>query len=744
MDNSRTFDNDKALFKQKQYQAGGILLLIAISVLLFSGIWQKDFIGKDEEVFNNIPKYIGENLTFYQTQPHTPFSALTFILTQKFSLPPFYHYFFNWLIHTLNTVLLFYLLTCFSKKLSQQLLAFFLCYLFLIHPLNLYSTAFLINRGGLLAGLFTSLLLILACMKYEKSSISLLTIIGLFVLLFLATFSHFISIVLIIPILYIVYSFSKEENKFSSRVLFLYGSLLLSVLISLFVFLTIYQSYAQKDLYTTLPPFNYIDTISSLYIFTFFPISYFPLRSLEITSILSVPIAIIIILFLLAMVVYFYRSGKKFLLLSSLLLLISTLYFPVFQRLDINMCNGGYFILLNTIVLIFFISKYIYDTNAKVGSIISIFWCIIALILSLFSFQLIRELKDPEQLWLSCTGNHLSNKEAWEFLARSLTKKAKVEKDIHQKEILFDKAEQAWDTLLQLYPENTEALREKSLIYLDLERNEDAKSCIARAIGLDPFNPLYLRTQIVIIEKEIETAGESKEKLQQLYNAYMNLYYINKNLQENEQIEFLKVAQKLSNKEEAYAILKENLEQLSKREDTRQMVESLYKENDELQKIMKNIPSPILNNGDTFQPPYLQLADYYQYKDLLTLTLAWLNFSFQKNQNDQETLLKIGVIYGNLGKPKDFIEKWGTYLQNNDSLWEKLVQKCIDENNFEVAQNYMEQTLYSASKKYMLLANYAIEKGNQEQAKLWIEKARNSEPNSEEAEEINKLINKIQ
>ncbi|HOV34345.1 MAG TPA: hypothetical protein PLX23_13380, partial [Candidatus Hydrogenedens sp.] len=344
----------------------------------------------------------------------------------------------------------------------------------------------------------------------------------------------------------------------------------------------------------------------------------------------------------------------------------------------------------------------------------------------------------------SCAGNQLSNKEAWTFLARSITKKARNEKDDIQKKLLYDKAEKTWDTVLQLYSENTEALRQKSLIYLDLGRYDDAKSCIARAVGLDPFNPLSLQTCIIILEKEIETVGESKERLQQLYNAYVSFYHINKYLNEDEQIKFLKIAEKLSNTEEAYEILKGNLEQLSKREDVKPMVESISKEHDELQKIIKNIPSPLLNKGDTFQPPYSQLAGYNEYKKLLTLTLAWLSFSFQKNQNDKETLLKIGLIYGNLGKPKDFIEKWGSYLQNDNSLWEKLAQRCIDDKKFEVAQDYMEQTSYSLCKKYILLANYAIEKGNQEQAKLWFETAQNSGPNSEETEEINKLINKIQ
>lgn len=743
MDNSKTVDNDKTLFNQKQYQAGGILLLIAISILLFSGIWQRDFIGKDEDVFNNIPKYVGENLKFYQIQPHTPLSSLTLILTQKILPSPFYHYLFNWLIHTINVALLFYLMTCLSKKLSQQLLAFFLCYLFLIHPLNLYSTVFLINRGGLLAGLFTSLLLTLACVKYEKSSINLLTIVALFVLLFLATFSHFISVVLAIPIIYFAYSYWRKEDKSSNNVLFFYGSLLLTVLISLFVFITIYQSYAQKDLYTTSPSLNFFEVISSLYIFTLFPTSYFPLQSFKIVSIFSLPIAIIVILLFLVMAIYFYRKGRKLLFLFCFLLLISTIYLPIFKWLDINICNSGYFILLNTIVLIFFVSKYIFETNAKIGVIVSTFWCILVLILSLFSFQLIRELKDPEQLWLSCAGNQISNKEAWTFLARSITKKARNEKDDIQKKLLYDKAEKAWDTILQLHSENTEALRQKSLVYLDLGRYEDAKGCIARAVGLDPFNPLNLRTCIIIFEREIETVGESKERIQQLYNAYISLYHINKYLNEDEQIKFLKIAEKLSNKEEAYEILKGNLEQLSKREDVKSMVESLYKEHDEFQKIIKNIPSPLLNKGDTFQPPYSQLADYHEYKDLLTLTAAWLNFGFQKNQNDKENLLKIGVIYGNLGKPKDFIEKWGNYLQGDNSLWENLVQRCIDDKIFEVAQNYMEQTSYSQCKKYILLANYAIEKGNQEQAKLWLEKAKGSEPNSEETEEINKLLNKI-
>ncbi len=107
-------------------------------------------------------------------------------------------------------------------------------------------------------------------------------------------------------------------------------------------------------------------------------------------------------------------------------------------------------------------------------------------------------------------------------------------------------------------------------------------------------------------------------------------------------------------------------------------------------------------------------------------------------------LIKLGAINGKLGKSKEFIEKWGNYFNNDNQLWEKLTQECINNRDFSSAQNYIEQTSYSISKKYIILSRIAIEKGHKEQAKLWIEKAKENSPTPEETQEINKLINKIQ
>ena len=358
--------------------------------------------------------------------------------------------------------------------------------------------------------------------------------------------------------------------------------------------------------------------------------------------------------------------------------------------------------------------------------------------LSIFSYQLTYELRDQERLWLACAGNYTSNPEAWKYLARALTKK--TQQGTVERNIYLEKAEQAWNTLLELQPENTEALREKSLLCLETGRYDEAQQNIAKCIGLNPFESLSIRTQIKIIEKEIENGNANNNNLWKLYDSYITLYLINKQLNNDEKSKFLKIAQKLSNYEKAWEILKQNFETINEKTEGK----NFQRRYDDIQKTLDNILIALLNRGDTFKPPFIELADYYDKKGLLSLSQTWLSFGFYKEPNNIDLLIKLGVLYGKMNKTDEFMEKWGSYRKNDSQLWEKLSRECISNNDFNSAQYYIEQTSYSSSKKHIILSNIAIEKGHKEQAKLWLEKAKENSPTSEETQEINELINKIQ
>lgn len=713
----------------------GCCLLFAFSFLLFSGTWQKELLGKDEDLFKDIPKYIGENFNFYKIQPHTPFSALSFILIQKFSLSISSQYIFNWIIHTLNALLLFIFLTRKSKDIPIQILALLLSALFLIHPLNIYSTSFLINRGGLLSSLFTLLLLLTLYVKDEPTSYRLYPFIFSIILVLLSTFSHFIAIVLVIPMLYFVYSNKYQEGDFINPLFYGYG--VFCILLSTLILLLLYQYNFHTDIFQVYPPLKYFNIISGFFILFLFPTAFFPLQYFELNSFLSVPITLIVFLLLFVLGFYFYKKSKVISLLLCLIVILSVAIYPAFQKLDISMCNSSYFLILNITIFGYFLLQNFSEKNKIIGKIFTIFVLILLCFLSIFSYQLTYELRDQERLWLACAGNNTSNPEAWKYLARTLTKK--TQQDTSQRDIYLEKAEQSWNTLLELQPENTEALREKSLLCLETGRYDEAQQNIAKCIGLNPFESLSIRTQIKIIEKEIENGNDINNNLWKLYNSYITLYLINKHLNNDEKSKFLKIAQKLSNYEQAWEILKQNFETIN---ETAEKTD--YRRGyDDIQKALIDIPVLLLNSGDTFKPPFTVLAVYYEKKGLLSLSQAWLSFGFYKEQHNIDLLIKLGVLYGKMNKTSEFIEKWGNFLKNDSQLCEKLSRECINNNDFNSSQYYIEQTPYSTSKKYTILSNIAIEKGHKEQAKLWLEKAKENSRNPEETQEINELINKI-
>lgn len=714
----------------------GCCLLFAFSFILFFGTWQKELLGKDGDIFKEIPRYIGKNLDFYKIQPHASLSTLSFILIHKFFSSISFQYIFNWIIHTLNTLLLFILLTRKSKDISAQILVLLLSGLFLIHPLNIYSTSFLINRGGLLSSLFTLLILLILYIKEKPTSFSLYPFISLIILVLLSTFSHFITIVSVIPTLYFVYSYKSQEKHFKKLMFYGYG--VFAILLSTLIALLLYQYNFYTDIFKVYPPLKYFNIISGFFILSLFPTAFFPLQYFELNSFLSIPITLIVFLILLIVGFFFYKKSKIIPLLSCLIVIISIAIYPAFQRLDISMCNSSYFLILNITIFCYFLLQNISEKNKIISKFFIIFVLILLCFLSIFSYQLTYELRDPERLWLACAGNYPSNPEAWKYLARALTKK--TQQDATQRNIYLEKAEQAWNSLLELQPENTEALREKSLLCFETGRYDEARQNIAKCIGLNPFDALSIRTQIKIIEREIENRNDANNNPWELYNSYITLYLINKELNNDEKYEFLKIAKKLSNYEQAWEILKQNFETIN---ETTEKTD-FRKGYDDIQKTLSNIPVALLNGGDTFKPPFVLLVDYYEKKGLLSLSQAWLSFGLYKEQNNIDLLMKLGGLYGKMNKTNEFIEKWGNYLKNDNQLWEKLSQECINNNDFISAQQYIEQTPYSTSKKYTILSKIAIEKGHKEQAQLWLEKAKENSPTPEETQEINELINKIQ
>ncbi len=729
---SQTIDTYEIKQPSRIMLVSGLVLLSIISFILFFGTWQTNLLGIDEDVFKHIPKYIGENKDFFKVQPHTPITNASYILLQKITNSPRFQYIFNWLLHTINTLFLFSLLARRSKDIISFILAILIACFFLIHPLNIYSNSFLINRGGLLASLTGLLFLtILTSLKENSSFYTFTTFLGI-VLILISTFSHFIGIIFTIPFLNLLLSNNiKKSNSFYTR----FGCVLLFLIVITFVLISLHQYNNQTNIYESFPQFKYFSIISGFFVVTIFPTTFFPLQYFEINSYLSIPITLVLFFLLGIIGIYSYKKSDSMSFFASLMLFAGILIYPLFQRLDKSMCNSSYILILSVLILCYYLTLSTYLKNIFIEKVFTLFIAVILILLSIFSIQLLNELRDPERLWLSCAGNYTSNTEAWKYLARTITRKAKQQTTPNN--IYLEKAEQYWDNLLYLQPENTEALREKALLCLETGRYEEARKNIERAVSLNPFDNQNVQTQIQILEKCLEQEHTDTSTLKQLYNSYIHLFLIDKNVSIDGKEKFVKIAQKLCNHEKTGEILKEDFSFLSNEND------SFQKEYDELLKTFYKIPAVLGSSGDTFNAPYQEIADYYQKKGIIPLSLAWLNYGLQKSPDIKDLLIKLGTLYGKTGKSKQFIEGWNNYFNSDNSLWERLAQECIKNNDFSSANQYIDQTSYTQGKKFLILSRMAIEKGDLEQAKLWLEKAKENELSPEEIEEVNQYINKI-
>jgi hypothetical protein len=148
--------------------------LVAATIIAYEPIRHNNFVGYDD------PAYITENpdiksgLTLQSlkqafTSPHShmwhPLTTLSHMLDcELFGLNPAGHHFVNVLIHTLNALLLFWILVNITETTWSSA---FVAGIFALHPLQVESVAWAAERKTVLSGLFW-LLTIAVYVRYTK------------------------------------------------------------------------------------------------------------------------------------------------------------------------------------------------------------------------------------------------------------------------------------------------------------------------------------------------------------------------------------------------------------------------------------------------------------------------------------------------------------------------------------------------------------------------------------------------
>ncbi|MEK7572127.1 MAG: tetratricopeptide repeat protein [Patescibacteria group bacterium] len=198
--------------------------LVIIGFLVFGNMLFNSFVADDITLILTNPtihSLSNFSTLLFQIQPHAggqglftgsyyiPLTLISFSsLYTFFGDTPFFFHFFQLLLHIANAILLFSIFTSFFSK----RIALFLSLLFLVHPINQESVAYIANLQEVLF-LFWGLLALFYYQKFRKDHISWKTITIVSAFIFLSLLAK-VTGVLFIPLILLLVFISHKKHFF--------------------------------------------------------------------------------------------------------------------------------------------------------------------------------------------------------------------------------------------------------------------------------------------------------------------------------------------------------------------------------------------------------------------------------------------------------------------------------------------------------------------------------------------------
>lgn len=153
-----------------------LLIIIVSSFILYFPVMENDFHRWDDDVYVRQNERIQKGINFenivwaFSTNYFGFYYPMTWLShmadCQIYGLNPKGHYFTNILIHSLNSVLLFFLLFLATHS---GVRSFIVSMLFSLHPMNVESVAWIAERKNLLSSFFLLLALICYILKFNEN-----------------------------------------------------------------------------------------------------------------------------------------------------------------------------------------------------------------------------------------------------------------------------------------------------------------------------------------------------------------------------------------------------------------------------------------------------------------------------------------------------------------------------------------------------------------------------------------------
>jgi len=471
---------------------------VGITALCFLPMLNNTFTNWDDEIYvNNNPLIKGPDWKGIFTQAvssnYHPLTLISLVINYKLTgLDPSSYLLFNYLLHLVNTGLVFYFIWTISGK--KIMVAFLTALIFGIHPMHVESVAWVSERKDVLYTLFFVLSLLQYWRFLEKGkSLNYWSSLLLFILSLLSK-----PAAIILPLVLFLLDYWKGREMTKKSVLEKIPFFLLSLLFGILtVKMQSAHAIAGLELYPWWARIFFACYVVMIYFFRFFipyPLSAFhPYPS---PANLGLPVLLSPI-FILALVVFLWYQRRNKLLVFGLLFFVINLLL-VLQIISIG----------NTIVS----ERYTYVPYIGLSFIVGIFfdrysksklpfWLTagaVTLIFGIITFQRTKVWKDSDSLWSDVIKHYPYSPVPRTNRANYIINRAIDPANKAQKDILFQRALDDCNVAINVKPTHTPGYEDRQFIYYSLNKNKEALADAEQLIKLDPRNKLGYYTRGLI------------------------------------------------------------------------------------------------------------------------------------------------------------------------------------------------------------------------------------------------------
>ncbi len=534
-------------FKPTRDKTFGLWLLgvLAITGLCLIPMLNNGFTNWDDDVYvtsNSIIK--GPDLETIFTRPsaynYHPLTMLTLAFNYAISgLDPFSYHLVNWLLHILNTALVF----LFIYKISGRkiFVAAFTSLIFGIHPMHMESVAWISERKDVLYACFFLLSMLQYWSFLETGKRSKLLYCFIFFILSLLSKPAAIILPLVLLLLDHWYDRSFNWKVWVEKIPFFILSLL-------FGFITIKVQSADAivglDIYPLWARFFFACYTIMIYTVRFFvpyPLSAFhPYPSVDS---LGLPVLLSPVFMIALLILLWLKRKDKLLVFSLLFFIVNLLLVVQFISIGLTIVSERYtyipYIGLSFLAGMW-LNKYLESTSA---SFIKAIPFIIGIIFGFISFQRAKVWKDGDTLWSDVVkhypdaatprSNHADylrkmaglpayQSQADELLRRALEessmaiklKPTHIKAYVNRQNIFLVLGKDSLaladaETLLRLQPSNSQAFYTKGFAYMRFDRDDSSLFWFNKSIEADPNADFVLNSRGTLLFNKFKRYNEA-------------------------------------------------------------------------------------------------------------------------------------------------------------------------------------------------------------------------------------------